>query len=427
MKFEIPENAMLEYKQGWTDTAKKTMIAFANDAGGTLLFGIKDDGEVIGCDFDEIDRQVMSFARNGVEPSMSELVKTHKHLYDGKAVAQIVIESGTSRPYSFRGKTFVNGGVYIRLGGQTVAANIDEVIKIIQRGDPRSWESRPCNFDDLTFESTEAIFSDNNILFSKSTWLGLGLVDSFQRFTNLALLLSDQCPYRIVINNYADDGSVVKTERIQGSILQQMNVVQDKLSLINVPFINKETGQQARSEQTPWPKLSVRESLTNALAHRDYSSPMQTSINIHPNVISFVTPGGIPPELTLEEALIEGASFCRNEKLSELFVRLRWMEKAGTGFGDIVRGYAKYAEKPIFRHVGRTFLIELPNVTLEGSDRKSRIVRYVRESVDGRTRQEIETFFKVSRPTIMKDLNALIMEGKLMIQGNGPSRRYYSN
>ena len=77
MKFETPEDATLEYMQEWTDTAKK-----------------------------DNDRQVMSFARSGVGPSMRELVKTYKQLYDGKVVAQVVVESETSRPYSFRGKIF---------------------------------------------------------------------------------------------------------------------------------------------------------------------------------------------------------------------------------------------------------------------------------------------------------------------------------
>ena len=69
MKLSKPEGQTLEYKQEWCDTAKKTMIAFANDLDGILLIGVADDGEVVGCNFDQVERSVRSFARDGVEPS----------------------------------------------------------------------------------------------------------------------------------------------------------------------------------------------------------------------------------------------------------------------------------------------------------------------------------------------------------------------
>ena len=66
MRIDQPEGQKLEYKLKWSDTAKKTMIAFANDLGGLLLFGVADDGEIVGCKYDEVERQVMTFAREGV-------------------------------------------------------------------------------------------------------------------------------------------------------------------------------------------------------------------------------------------------------------------------------------------------------------------------------------------------------------------------
>ena len=54
MKLSEPERQVLEYKEEWSETVKKTMIAFANDLGGVLQIGVADDGEVVGCNFDMV-------------------------------------------------------------------------------------------------------------------------------------------------------------------------------------------------------------------------------------------------------------------------------------------------------------------------------------------------------------------------------------
>lgn len=347
-------------------------------------------------------------------------------IWNGKAVASVLISPGSRRPYGFRGKVLTEGGAYIRLGGQTVAATLEEIMSLIQRGDPRSWESRICNEHDLTFSDSQKVFDSANIPFGETNWLGYGLQNRNREFTNLALLLSDPNPYVVVLNKYDATGKVTGSDRIKGSVLRQWEAVRDRLSELNQPIIDKDSSDFARREIYPWPTVALREALTNTLAHRDYSSPLQMAVNIHPDVITFLTPGGIPPELTLEDAMVEGASFCRNEKLAELFMRLHWMEKGGTGFGDIIRAYAGYAQRPAFKYIARTFLIELPNVTEQQLDsREVDVIRYIKQSPDGLRRIEIEEKLGVSRPTLMKLLNKLQIEGKVVTKGKARSTRYY--
>ncbi len=427
MKLSKPEGQTLEYKREWCETAKKTMIAFANDFGGILMIGVADDGEVVGCNYDQVERSVRSFARDGVEPSMSRLVKVRKQIMDDKIITTVLIAPGSERPYSFRGKVLTEGGVYIRLGGQTVTATLDEVMRIIRRGDPRTWESRPCNQVELTFEDSKKIFEDHGIPFSEANWLGYGLINPDHEFTNLALLLSDQNPFRVIINKYAASGKVDSCTKISGPIVRQWHTVRDQLSEVNVPIIDKESSDFARQEKYPWPQIALREALTNTLAHRDYTSPLQVAVNIHPDVINFLTPGGIPSELTLEDALAEGASFCRNEKLAELFMRLHWMEKSGTGFGDIFRAYAEYDQKPKLKHIVRSFQIELPRVVNgQQSGREADVMRFIRQSPEGRSRVEIEAYLELSRPTVMKILNELIESGQLVRSGEARLIRYFA-
>lgn len=425
MRLTEPEGQQLEYKQAWSETAKKTMIAFANDLGGVLYIGVADDGEVVGCNYDQVERSVRSFARDGVEPAMSELVQVRQQIWDGKIVVSVLVAPGSKRPYAFRGKVLTEGGVFIRLGGQTVAATLDEVIKIIQRGDPRTWESRPSYTTDLTFSEAARIFQEQGVPFTEANWLGYGLQNRDREFTNLALLLSDQNPFRVIINRYSPTEQVEGCDRIAGSVLQQWKIVQDRLREINSPIIDKRSPDFVRQEVYPWPQIALREALTNTLAHRDYSSPLHAAVNIHSGSITFLTPGGIPPELTLEDALAEGASFCRNEKLAELFMRLHWMEKSGTGFGDIFRAYAEYPVKPKLVHIARSFLIELPRVLdSKNQGKEMEVLRFIKQSGDGRSRTEIESYISVSRPTVMKLLELLKAKGQIIVAGQGRSTRY---
>ncbi len=424
MKLTKPKDPRLEYGEKWSDRAQQTMIAFANDLGGILQIGVADDGEVVGCRFDEVDRRVMTFARDGVEPPMAELVRVIPQEIEGKTIASVVVSPGISRPYAFKGKLLANGGVYIRLGGQTVAANIEEVIRIIQRGDPRTWEMRPSSVSELTLEAAERIFKEMHVRFSEATWLGYGLVNRQKQFTNLAQLLSDQCEHRTMVNTYGEDGRIESTRRIEGSLLQQMVEVLKLLESLNVPVMKKVEGSLERQEKTPWPKIALRKALTNSLAHRDYSSPIQSSINVYPDRIVFLTPGGIPPEITLDDAVLEGVSFCRNEKLADIFMRLGWMEKAGTGFGDIFREYAPYEQKPTLRHVVRTFLLELPRTDRKSDARETEVIDFVRGSATGKTRPEIDSFLGVSRPTTAKILDMLLASGQITRIGKGRAVRY---
>ena len=65
--------------------------------------------------------------------------------------------------------------------------------------------------------------------------------------------------------------------------------MRERFSEVNTPIIDKESKDFSRKEVYPWPPLALREALTNTLAHRDYSSPLQVSVNIHPDLITFFT------------------------------------------------------------------------------------------------------------------------------------------
>ncbi|MCF0120552.1 MAG: putative DNA binding domain-containing protein [Duodenibacillus sp.] len=426
MKMDLHEDDRTEFKREWSDTAKKTMIAFANDVGGVIYFGVSDDGEVIGCDFDAVDRSVRSFARNGVEPSILSLVRVQRILKGDKSLAVVYIAPGARRPYALRGKIFHEGGVFIRMGGQTVSAKLEEVMDLVRRGDPRGWESRTSLEQALTFGQAGKILSAAGIDFSETSYLGMGMLDDDRLYTNLALLLSDQNPKGVAVNYFGRGGSLVRTQTVEGSLLWQMQFLRGELETYNAPYINKLTGEQSRHETRPWPELALREALTSCLAHRDYDSPLQSSVNLRPSSISFYTVGGLPPQLPLQEALQIGISFCRNQRLAELFHRLGWMEKVGSGFEEILQAYRSTGLNPDFKVAGRSFVLELPRVA--GIDSRETIVcDYLADAGGaGRTSKDIGAMLGASRPTVAALLKRLAREGLVVRGGAGRSVRYYA-
>lgn len=426
MKIPFPEDGRTEFKQAWSPTAKKTIIAFANGSGGIVYFGVADDGEVVGCDHDSVERAIMAFARSGVEPPMHRLIRVEQLKIDNKPVTVAYILPGTQVPYSFKGKVFDQDGVFIRIGGQTVAAKLDEVFELIRRGDRRNWEARPASNQSLTFTSATQIIEREHLRCDQNNWLGYGLLDENRVFTNLAHLLSDQNPTVIRLNFFRADGTFEHSETESGSVLRQMINLRRKLNDINPAFIDKNTSSQTRSEKHPWPPVALREALTNCIAHRDYDSEIDAAINIFQNNVSFLTPGGLPPKITLEEALLPGWSFCRNQRLAELFNRLGWMEKVGSGFADIFQAYAGFNQQPLVKHVGRSFVIELPRTEINQSTatREDIVLSILSENIKGSSRTELEKRLGLGRTTVLNLLKKMEQLGLIIKQGENRNTRY---
>ncbi len=423
---QIPkqESQTVEFKKTWSDTAKKTLIAFANGVGGVLYFGVDDAGNVTGItNKDAIARSVYDFARQGVEPPLADSLNVENMTIDGKTVVSVHVASGEGKPYAFKGKRWDAGGIFVRVGTSSVAAKHEEIVSLVRASDPRPWETRPSILQELSFSQASKIFSDHHLSWTENHYLGLGLINGERRFTNLAYLLSDQNPTVVKISFYDTlDNRFSRGVVVRGSILSQMIELRYALDKVNTPVINKQTGRQERENIFPYPPLSLREALTNCLAHRDYDFTMDSTINVYNDRIVFLTIGGLPPEISLEEALMDGFNFCRNSRLADIFHRLEWMENFGTGFRDIFSGYAHSAFQPICENNNRIFKICLPRLDREAS-LDVRILALLAQG-DAMSRQMIEEKLKSPRSTVSKALKQLMDAGKIRKQGNGRSTSY---
>jgi ATP-dependent DNA helicase RecG len=426
MRIPDQESVTVEFKETWTERVKPTMIGFANTLGGDIFFGVSDDGSVKGLSPSERDliiRSATSFARHGCHPPMDALISAKVLTAARKKILVLHVEPGQNRPYSTNATDLTSKSVFVRTGAANSGANRDEIVSMIQENNPIRWEARVSPRQDLSFSQAQSLFASHGVPFGKEFWRVHGLQDENGNFTNLGMLLSDQNTAGIHLAVFDAEGKVSSISRFPGSILLQMQTVRNRLDEFNPAHVRK-TNLQEREEKFPYPQHALREGLTNSLAHRDYSQPVETAVNVFPDRIEFVSYGGLPFGLTVEDAMSLGVSALRNPGLAEIFLRFHWMERIGSGFADIWRDYAKEPEQPSLTCLPKTIKLVLPK-TLEpaGESRKDQLLGlFAGQTV--LSRAEIENLLHLERSAVGNLLRGLVSEGLLERLGKGPGTRY---
>lgn len=427
---KLPEcrSVRVEFQEGWSQTAKKTLLAFANTIGGDLYFGISDDGITKGLSkkaVNVISRTVQEFRRSEVEPVLIDMVST-KIISAGNCtyVLRVAVDPGEDRPYALKGKRYT-GGAYVRDGSMSVTATEEEIRDMIRESSPQPWESRLSRQTDLRFGETADIFKKYNVSFSSAHYLRLGLVDDADHFTQLGELLSDQNRTKHVVGTFSQDSASLSVREFSGSLLRQIDQAFDMFAAINPELIHK-TGKLANKRHFAWPPKALREALVNCAVHRDYSQSEPTKVSIFPNRFEFLSYGSIPGRLDVDDIVLEGVSKCRNERLADIFRRLGWMENYGSGFPMIWREYANSGAEPKLEATRRVFRIVLPKIQDESRGTTTERCRVLFETRDALSMTEIMNLLNVSRTSANTAVNALMKTGQIEKIGIGRMTKYRS-
>lgn len=422
------EDARVEFKEAWTETAKKTLIAFANTLGGDMFFGVTDDGIAKGLckkEIDGISRSIHQFCRSGTEPVMTDIVSTESiAIGNGTYLLRVSVEPGEDRPYALKGKRYT-GGAYVRDGSMSVTATENEIRDMIRDSAPEPWETRLSRQAELSFEEAADTFKKYNVVFSPAHYLKLGLIDDADHFTRLGELLSDQNRTKLMVGTFSQDAASLSVREFSGSLLRQIDQVFDLFVTINPELISK-TEQLANKRHFAWPPKALREALVNCAVHRDYSQPEPTKISIFPSRCEFLSYGAIPGRLSVEDIVMEGVSKCRNERLADIFRRLGWMENYGSGFPMIWREYANSGAEPKLEATRRVFRIVLPRIQIEPRRTLQERCQALFESRDTLSMAEIMNLLKVSRTSANTAVNALLKAGQIEKIGVGRTTKYRS-
>lgn len=434
------ETEIVELKSIVMDDIKKEIIAFANCDGGTVYVGVADDGKVLGVEnADECALQISNMVRDAVKPDVTMFIHYETLECDGKAVVAVNIQRGTNRPYYLAKKGLRPEGVYVRQGYSSVPATDTAIRQMIKETDGDSFENMRSINQALTFEATKKEFEKRNVVFGQPQMQTLKIVSADGIYTNLGLLLSEQCPHTIKAAVFEGiNQNVFKDRReFSCSLMQQLNEVYDYIDFHNQT--HAKFRKLLRIDTRDYPEVAVREALLNTLVHRDYSFRASTLISIYDDRIEFVSIGGLLPGLELDD-LMMGVSVCRNPHLANVFYRLQLIEAYGTGMKKIMGAYANALVQPKIKTTNNAFKIILPNVNftpkaaevhkdfkkaadLALDSNEEKVLQFLREHLMI-TRKETQTLLEVSQSTAGRILKAMVDSGRIKQIGGSRTTRY---
>lgn len=326
----------------------KSVSAFANGTGGALIFGISDDDAVVGLADPVRDSE-----------TISEMIKVHLDPVPefklrfvpvvDKTLIVLDVLPGEDTPY------YVNIGgspeAFIRIGNQSVPAEATELRRLVLRG-------KHMTFDGLKSSHRYEDFAFSKLRERYKVWTGNSLtekaIDSFGiresdgMLTNAGALLADESPVRhsrlfcTRWNGKDKTGGLmdaVDSAEYSGSLI---SLLDEGMAFVkrNMHTMWKKT-PNSRIEMPEYPERSVFEALVNALIHRDYLIlGSEVHIDIYDDRMTIYSPGGMPDGTVIQNQDINDVSSTRrNPVLADIFNRLGYMERQGSGLGKIMDAY----------------------------------------------------------------------------------------
>lgn len=426
MSFET-EN--IEFKSGFTEEIYKEVIAFANTDGGVLYIGIDNDGNAIGLNnVDDEYTRITNEIRDAILPDVTMFVK---YTIQENKVVRITINEGTNKPYYLRSKGLKPNGVYVRQGTSSVQAPSEQIRKMIKDSDGDDFESMRALDQKLTFTSAAVAFETYGVDFSEEKYLALGMINKNDGlFTNLALLMSDQCQHSIKVAVFGDDDNTTfkDNREFKGSVFKQIDEAFQYILLCN--RTSSDFKGLERIDKSDYPEAALREAMLNSVVHRDYSYSGSVIININDKQMEFVSIGGLLPGLTAED-IRSGISQPRNKNLAEVFHRLKLIEAYGTGIRRIYKLYENCSAQPCIEVTHNTFKMIIPNMNVaEPLETKTYLTPQKQQILDSIskngqiTEAEIMELLGVKRTRAYTVAKQMCDEKLIVAVGRGTNKKY---
>ena len=423
------EDKNTEFKRECVEDIKTTLVAFANTDGGNLYIGIDDDGNAVEVNnIDGVMLQVSNVIRDAIKPDLAMFCDITVETVQDKKVVKITVNRGTARPYYLAAKGIRPEGVYVRQGASSVPASESAILSMIRETAGDSYEEARSLIQELTFNEANIVFENKQIPFEDAQKRSLGLIGEDGTYTNLALLLSDQCTHTVKIAVFEGEQKTVFKDRREfcGSLLKQLNDAYQFIDQFN--HTHAHTEGLYRVDKRAYPTETIREALLNAIVHREYGFSASTLISIFDNRIEFVSIGGLARGISQSDILL-GISIARNKKLADVFYRLHLIEAYGTGMPKIMEAYKEHSLEPHIEISDNAFKITLPNTNVavketkvELTENEQGVLSVLKEGI--KSRPEIQKALGFSQTTAIVTIAALLDKGLLIKVGNGNKTKY---
>ena len=348
------ENTNIDYKEKVEYTKPKSWLksvsAFANSNGGSLLFGVRDvDKKPVGLnDVVKDSEKVTELINSKITPLPRYELNVFNE--ENKDFMEVKIGDGPRTPYYYNSDG--RKEAFIRSGNQSIIAPKHILDNLILKGQNTTFDELPSTFDinDVSFTLLNASLKKETgkKLNKEKDYLSLELITKDNKITNAGLLLSDQ--------GFLSQSKIVCTKwkgLIKGSV--DGDAINSKTSW--------EIKGMKRVELEDYPIKAIREAIVNAIIHRDYQIiGSEIHIDMFDNRLEITSPGGmIDGSFVQNLDITKIPSMRRNRVISDIFSRLHFMDRRGSGLTRIVESYNDYDIKPKFNSDTSSFTVVFPN------------------------------------------------------------------
>jgi predicted HTH transcriptional regulator len=440
----LPEGKTLEYKREFSSPAPalRTLVAFANAAGGRLIIGVEDGTRaVVGVKQPlDLEERIANLVADSIEPRLLpeiEIVPWRK-----SSVVVVTVHPSALRPHHLRAEG-PSRGTYVRLGSTNRAADAALVAELSRRIGAGGFDEEPLpdlDSEAVDFGVASQCFAERRPLRRKDLET-LGLVRRHQGRsvpTAGGILLFGRDRLARFPDAHLQAGRFAGTDR--ADLVDRAELTGYPVLAIEqaVGFVERNTrlgmavGRVRRRDLPAVPPAALREALVNAVAHADYTqrgAPIRVAV--FEDRIEVENPGILLPGLTMDD-LHDGVSRVRNRVIARTFKELGLVEQWGTGVQRMVAACAAAGlPAPEFAELGFRFRVTLrtERVAEPALDRvEDRILAFVRSGA-GRSTAEIAKHAGISTRATQHRLAALAERGLIVVVGSGPRdprRRWFA-
>lgn len=410
------EDKNLELKETISNTFLKTVSAFANYGTGRILFGIKDNGEIIGI-------KDLNSARLDIENKINDSIRPKPDfsfsVNEITNVLELTVFKGEHTPYLYKAKA------YKRADTADIEVDQEELKRLTLQGEHLYFEQLESRHQDLSFDCLGKALSVLQIeKVTDEILRSLGLI-SKGKYNIAAEVFSDQnnAP-GISIVRFGQDISIIN-ERVElkgKSILEQF---QQSVEVYRRNYCSEIITGIQRVKKEHIPEKAFREAVANAIVHRDWSIKADIQISMYADKIEIISPGRLSDNLSREEYLKGGISSPNNPIIANIFFRLHIIELLGTGIRRINNLYERYTIKPKFEVMDNSLRMTLPR----SENRKELMAaeKMVFDNMDYGipiSSSELSDRVGVSKKVILGIMKSLEKKNYVSISGTGRSTKY---
>ena len=410
----MPEQQTIEYKSIWKDEYLRWICGFANAQGGTLYIGKDDNGNVVGI---KNSKKLLEDVPNKITTILGIVADVNLHETEQGDYIEIVVEPQTN-PVNYKGE------YHYRSGATKQELKGVALDNFLLKKQGKKWDSISIPnvaIEDLSLialqrfrnEAAQSGRVDEEVLNDETKHLlqDLQLIDETSgNLKRAAILLFHPKPEKFVTGAYIkigffqdDDENLAFQDEVHGSLMEQIDKAFDLLKSKYIVYAISYEGVSRREKPT-FPIAALRESLLNAIAHKDYASGVPIQISVYPDHIVFWNSGQLPHSISIENLLQKHPSIPYNPDIANTLFRCGDIEIWGRGYRKIIKSVLENKQMPpAIKNVGGLMLTYYTNAhtQLKAENVEGKIIRIIEYVIANGSinNSEVQKLLNTSKPT----------------------------